>query len=79
MATPTLAYLIAGPLGDRVFEPMLAANGVLASSLGRIIGVGQGRGIPLLVICMGLSVMLASVAGCINPRLQKVEVELPDA
>jgi MFS transporter, DHA3 family, macrolide efflux protein len=77
LATPPLAYLAAGPLSDRVFEPLMAANGLLAGSLGRIIGIGQGRGIALLVICMGLSVMLAAVAGYLNPHLRKVEDELP--
>ncbi len=79
MATPTLAYLAAGPLGDRVFEPLMAANGLLAGSLGRVIGTGQGRGIALLIVCMGLAVVLAAVAGYLNPRLRKVEDELPSA
>ena len=77
LATPPLAYLAAGPLSDRVFEPLMAANGLLAGSLGRIIGTGQGRGIALLVICMGISVVLAAVAGYLNPHLRKVEDELP--
>ncbi len=77
MATPTVAYLAAGPLGDRVFEPLMAANGLLAGSLGRIIGTGPGRGIALLVICMGLSVVLAAAAGYLNPHLRRVEEELP--
>ena len=78
LATPPLAYLAAGPLSDRVFEPLMAVDGLLAGSLGRIIGTGQGRGIGLLVICMGLSVVLAAVAGYLNPHLRKVEDELPD-
>jgi MFS transporter, DHA3 family, macrolide efflux protein len=78
LATPPLAYLAAGPLSDRVFEPLMAVNGLLAGSLGRIIGTGQGRGIGLLVICVGLSVVLAAVAGYLNPHLRKVEDQLPD-
>ena len=77
LATPPIAYLAAGPLSDRVFEPLMAVDGLLAGSLGRVIGTGQGRGIGLLVICMGLSVVLAAVAGYINPHLRKVEDELP--
>jgi DHA3 family macrolide efflux protein-like MFS transporter len=77
LATPPLAYLAAGPLSDRVFEPLMAVNGLLAGSLGRIIGTGPGRGIALLVICMGLSVVLAAVAGYLNPHLRKVEDEQP--
>lgn len=70
LATPTFAYLVAGPLSDRVFEPLMAANGWLAGSLGRVIGTGPGRGIGLLVICMGLSVVSSAVAGYLNSHLQ---------
>jgi DHA3 family macrolide efflux protein-like MFS transporter len=73
-----LAYLVAGPLADRVFEPLLAANGPLAGSVGRIVGVGPGRGIGLLFVVTGALVMLASVVGYLYPHLRLVEDELPD-
>lgn len=79
LMTPLIAYLLAGPLADRVFEPLLAVNGPLAESLGMIIGVGQGRGIALLLISMGLILVLATVLIYMHPRLRLVEVELPDA
>jgi DHA3 family macrolide efflux protein-like MFS transporter len=79
LTSPTLAYLTAGPLSDRVYGPLMAADGLLAGSLGRVIGTGQERGIALLVICMGLSVVLAAVAGYLNPHLRKVEDKLPCA
>ena len=72
-----LAYLTAGPLADRVFEP-LVANGPLAAILAPIIGVGQGRGMGLLISTMGLLVILVTVAASLYPRLRKVEDELPD-
>jgi MFS transporter, DHA3 family, macrolide efflux protein len=73
-----IAYIIAGPLADRVFEPLMAANGALAGSIGQIIGVGQGRGIGLLfVILGGLSMLLPAIAYQ-YPRLRFVEVELAD-
>jgi len=78
LATPPIAYLIAGPLADKVFEPLLAINGPLAGSIGQIIGVGQGRGIGLLLTSMGLLLMLASVVSYMYPRLRLVENELPD-
>jgi MFS family permease len=78
VASP-LAYLLAGPLADRVFEPMLAVNGILAGSLGQITGVGTGRGIGLIFVTMGLLIALGVVAGYMNPRVRCVETELPDA
>jgi MFS family permease len=73
-----LAYVVAGPLADRVFEPLMAANGLLAGSIGQIIGVGPGRGIGLLFIVMEVLVMVVTVAAYRYPRLRLVEDELPD-
>lgn len=36
-----LAYVVAGPLADQVFEPLMASNGFLAKSIGQLIGVGS--------------------------------------
>jgi MFS family permease len=36
-----LAYLAAGPLADRVFEPLMVEGGPLAASVGRILGTGS--------------------------------------
>jgi hypothetical protein len=74
-----LAYLAAGPLADRVFEPLMVEGGPLAASVGRILGTGQGRGIGLLYILLGVVVLAATAAGFFYPRLQRVEIELPDA
>ena len=56
-----VAYAIAGPLADHVFNPLLAGDGILASPVGRVIGTGAGRGIGflflisgILVVCMGI-------------------------
>jgi DHA3 family macrolide efflux protein-like MFS transporter len=73
-----LAYLAAGPLADRVFEPLLAEGGSLASSVGRIIGTGEGRGIGLLYILLGFVSLSATVVAFLHPRLRQVERELPD-
>jgi hypothetical protein len=77
-ATP-LAYIIAGPLADKIFGPALAAGGSLAGSVGRVVGVGPGRGIGLLFIVMGALIVAAAVAAYANPRIRRVEDELPDA
>jgi DHA3 family macrolide efflux protein-like MFS transporter len=76
-STP-LAYIVAGPLADRVFEPLLAEGGALADSVGRIIGVGPGRGMGLLFIIMGFLILLAVLAAFSHPRVRRVELDLPD-
>ena len=77
--TAPVAYLAAGPLADRVFEPLLAPGGSLAGSVGRVLGVGEGRGIGLLFVVLGTLLALISVWGYLQPRVRRVEDELPDA
>ncbi len=79
LTTPLLTYVTAGPLADRVFEPMMAVNGPLAGSIGRVMGTGPGRGIGLLFVSMGLLLALVTAISYLSPRLRQVEEELPDA
>jgi MFS transporter, DHA3 family, macrolide efflux protein len=79
MAASPLAYIIVGPLADGVFEPLMAADGYLAGSLGQIMGTGPGRGSALLISLMGVVSVAAAVVAYLNPRIRRVEDELPDA
>ena len=77
--TYPLAYLSAGPLAENVFEPLLAVDGPLAGSVGRIMGTGPGRGIGLLYIVLGCCSLLITAVAYLHPRIRMVEDELPDA
>ncbi|MNN57766.1 hypothetical protein D3C81_1727700 [compost metagenome] len=55
------AYACSGVLADYVFTPLLVDGGVLADSVGKIIGTGQGRGIGFLIIITGLLLCVTSV------------------
>jgi DHA3 family macrolide efflux protein-like MFS transporter len=76
-STP-LAYLVAGPLADKLFEPLLALDGPLVGSIGQIMGVGPGRGIGLLFIVMGILKVVVTLGGYLYPHIRLVEDELPD-
>lgn len=57
-----LGYITIGPLAEKVFEPLMATDGLLAGSIGQIIGVGTGRGMGLLCVIMGiLTIAIAKV------------------
>jgi len=71
-STLPVAYLLAGPLVD-VFNPLLKPSGPLASSVGKVIGVGDGRGIGLLLIVLGGGFLLAVLASYLNPALRNLE------
>jgi DHA3 family macrolide efflux protein-like MFS transporter len=77
MVAPLLAYILTGPLTDKVFEPLLKVGGPLAGSIGQILGVGIGRGAGLLFVCAGLFLVLVSAIGYLSPRLRQVEEEVP--
>ena len=77
-STLPLAYLLAGPLADHFFEPLLSETGPLASSVGWLIGTGPGRGIGFLFTILGLLIMLTVSVGYSYSRLRLVEDEITD-
>ena len=77
-AISPLAYLIAGPLADGVFGPLMSEGGALADTVGGVIGVGQARGIGVIFILCGFLMLLVTAAAYAYPRLRLVEDELPD-
>jgi hypothetical protein len=58
---------------------MLMEGGSLAPSVGRVIGVGPGRGIGFMFILFGCLPIAVGVLGYLSPRLRQMEDELPDA
>lgn len=75
-----LAFLLAGPLADRLFEPLMRAGGALSGSfIAGLIGNGAGRGIGLIFILSGITLAGATALAYANPRIRNVETELPDA
>lgn len=55
------AYAVSGLLADYVFNPMLLPTGALADSVGRIIGTGPARGIGLMLMLSGMSVVFVGI------------------
>jgi len=68
-----LAYILAGQLAERYFEPLLAPGSVFTSSLGPAIGFGVGRGIGLIFILMGLTKLVLVAAASANRNIREVE------
>lgn len=76
-ATPA-SYLLAGPLADGVFEPMLAGDGLLATSVGSVIGTGPGRGIGAFFIVLGISIVAVVIYTARHPQIRSLDVAVPD-
>jgi DHA3 family macrolide efflux protein-like MFS transporter len=74
-----LAYLLSGPLSERVFAPLLVEGGPLVNSLGQIYGIGPGRGFGLMFSTFGLIYLLVAQLIFFNPHIRNLELVLPDA
>lgn len=79
MSMMPLAVLFAGPLADRVFEPLMAPGGRLAGSAGALLGVGKGRGVALMFLLLGALMVLTALAAWLVPSIRHVERDVPDA
>jgi MFS family permease len=77
-AIAPISIILAGPLADHVFEPLLAVDGALAGTVGSVIGTGPGRGVGFMFIVAGLLTAALGIIGYLIPRIRHLETELPD-
>ncbi len=73
-----LGYLLAGPLADRLFEPVMLSGGSLAPLFGGLLGTGPGAGMALMFLFTGVTGTLLHLGGYLVPALRHVEADLPD-
>lgn len=75
-----LAFLIAGPLADQVFDPLMTADSLLGRTvLGHVLGVGPGRGIALLFVLGGLLLFVISLGVFTVAPIRNLEHTITDA
>lgn len=72
-----VAYALSGVLVDYVFTPLLLKGGVLANSVGKIIGIGSGRGTGFLIFIAGVLLSVTSVILYNVKVINKLEKEVP--
>jgi MFS family permease len=77
-ASTVFGYFLAGPLARHVFDPLLQKGGLLAGSVGSIIGVGPGRGFGLMFIALGMWMTLTAMIGFSAPAIRRID-EMTDA
>lgn len=73
-----IAYAICGVLADYVFEPMLSKNGVLAGTVGQVIGTGNGRGIGLMLIIAGIVMFSFALVFATKNSIKSLEREMDE-
>ncbi|MGW1116484.1 amino acid adenylation domain-containing protein [Streptomyces tanashiensis] len=78
-STLPIGFALVAPMGPELLQPLMDEGGALASSVGALIGTGDGRGIGLLYLVFGLAMAaLALISFCI-PVLARFDREVPDA
>ena len=75
IASSPVAFLLAGALADRVFEPWMEDNSGL---IGAIFGVGPGRGIGVMFTLAGVASIAVVVWALRHPRIRNLDTEIPD-
>jgi hypothetical protein len=74
--TTPLAFLIAGPLTDRVAEPAVGSPGWKAVAW--LVGAHAGAGMGLLLVVGGLATATLSLVAYALPAMRRLEATLPD-
>ncbi|WP_113703492.1 MFS transporter, partial [Nonomuraea lactucae] len=78
-STLPVGMAVVAPLGERLLEPLLLPGGALASTVGMVIGVGEGRGIAFMYILLGLGIALHVLVSMRIPVLARFDDEVPEA
>ncbi|MFC3502869.1 amino acid adenylation domain-containing protein [Micromonospora krabiensis] len=78
-STLPLGFAVIAPAATALFEPMLMPDGRLAGTAGRLVGVGEGRGIAFVFLLCGVVIaVLVAVASRIR-AVARFDTEAPDA
>lgn len=69
------AYAVSGPMADYIFNPLLRPDGPLSPCIGKLIGVGEARGIGLLLILCGLMTVVSALFLPSSANIKRLEAE----
>jgi hypothetical protein len=76
--TSPLAMLVAGPLADFVFEPMMSQPGPISNALAPLVGMGPGVGMGLIIALTGLLTVVVVIVSYSVRSVRDVEAIIPD-
>ena len=74
----SVGVLTAVPLAEHVFGPLMEPGGSLVANVGTLIGVGAERGMALIYIISGISLVGLAIASLIIRPIWRIEDALPD-
>jgi len=77
-AAQPLAFLSSGLLADHVFNPLMMPGTALSKALGPVWGVGDGRGVALMISLFGILSLIMVTIGWLTPAVRRADIDLPD-
>ncbi|WP_061295926.1 non-ribosomal peptide synthetase/MFS transporter [Herbidospora cretacea] len=78
-STLPLGYGLVAPYGTALLEPLMVEGGLLAGSVGLVIGTGEGRGIALMYVLFALVMATAVLVSRFIRVLWYFDDQVPDA
>lgn len=77
--TLPFGFVVVGPFVSDAFNPLLRPDGVLADTVGRVIGTGQARGIALTYLVFAVVMAAIVVVALRHPTLRNFDRDVSDA
>ncbi|MDX1694017.1 MAG: MFS transporter [Ketobacteraceae bacterium] len=77
-AMQPIAFLVTGVLADAFFKPGMAEGQSLANIFGSVWGVGEPRGIALMMSALGVFSFVLVMIAFFIPAIRRVDINLPD-
>ncbi|MEO3859043.1 amino acid adenylation domain-containing protein [Acrocarpospora sp. B8E8] len=78
-STLPIGFGLVAPYGTALFEPMFLPDGLLADTVGAVIGTGEGRGIAFMYILFAVLMALTVLVGTRMKGLWNFDYTVPDA
>ncbi|GII00831.1 non-ribosomal peptide synthetase/MFS transporter [Planobispora takensis] len=78
-STMPFGFAVVGPAAAALLDPLLTPDGLLAGSVGELIGVGPGRGIALMYLLASLAIAILAVVCLRGGPLSRFDDEIADA
>ncbi|WP_030453964.1 non-ribosomal peptide synthetase/MFS transporter [Herbidospora cretacea] len=78
-STLPIGYGLVAPYGTALFEPLMVEGGLLAGSVGLVIGTGEGRGIALMYVLFAIVMATAVLVARFIRGLWHFDDRVPDA
>ncbi len=74
----SVMLICAGPIADKVFEPAMQEGGALVPYFAHIYGVGQGRGVAVLISLLGAVMAVLVLLAFITKRIRRIDLLIKD-